>query len=194
MIDLLTEESEVIHHALEWTTKVHIAFAKAQLQAGAHATSMGDSYASPNLVSPAIYKQYALDYEKHVVSTVQTEEQHYSVHICGDTGKIIREMGETGARILEVDWKLNMKLAREVVPERCTLMGNIDPIDPLYLGTPEQVLNKAKEIFHAVRGKGLILSSGCAIGPNAKPENIAAMVEAAKRYGTAEQIMELQAL
>ena len=192
MVDLLEEEPEVIQHALEWTTKVHIAFAKAQLEVGAHATSMGDAYASPNLVAPSIFRNYAFAYEKQVVDAVQTKEGHYSIHICGDTNKIIREMGETGARILEIDWKVNMKQAREVLPDSCILMGNINPSDPIYLGTPEQVKATAEKIIRDVRGKGLILSSGCAIGANAKPENISAMVEAAKLYGTSEQLLELQ--
>lgn len=192
MMDLLEEDAEVIQHALEWTTKVHIAFAKAQLEVGAHATSMGDAYASPNLVSPSVFEEYAFGYEKQVVDSVQTEDQAYSIHICGDTNKIIREMGETGARILEIDWKVDMKRARQLVPDNCILMGNINPSDPLFLGTPEKVKEKAQKIIRDVRGKGLILSSGCAIGANAKPENIAAMVESAKLYGTRDQLLELQ--
>lgn len=190
MEELLTEEPEVIHHALEWTTKVHIAFAQAQLKAGAHATSMGDAYASPNLVSPKIYRDFAFSYEKQVVQAVQTQDQHYAIHICGNTNQIIRDMGDTGARILEVDWKLDMKKARQLLPEDCVLMGNINPSDPIYLGTPEQVRAKALQVIRDVKGRGLILSSGCAIGANAKPENVAALVEAAKLYGTAEQLQQ----
>lgn len=191
MMDLITEDAEVIHHALEWTTKAHIAFAKAQFAAGAHATSMGDAYASPNLVSPAMYQEFALPYEKTVVAQVQTAAQPYSIHICGNTNQIIREFGSTGAKILEVDWKLNLETARQCIPASTVLMGNINPSDPIYLGTAEQVLQNAREVIRVMRGRSLILSSGCAIGSNAKPENIAAMVEASKLYGTAEQIAEM---
>lgn len=192
MMDLLEEEPEVINHALEWTTKVHINFAKAQLDAGAHATSMGDAYASTNLVSPEIFRNFAFGYEKQVVEAVQTEDKHYSIHICGDTNSIIKDMGETGARILEVDWKLDMKHARDILPDSCVLMGNVNPSDPIYLGTPEQVKEQVRKIIQDVRGKGLIISSGCAIGGNAKPENIEALVESAKLFGTAEQLLELR--
>lgn len=67
MVDLLTEDEEVIRHALEWTTEAHTRFALAQLKAGAHATSMGDAYASPNLVSPDMYRDFAFPYEQKVV-------------------------------------------------------------------------------------------------------------------------------
>lgn len=185
MMDLLTEEPEVIHHAMEWATEAHIRFAKAMRDIS-HCTSMGDSYAGPNLVSPKIYREYALPYEKQVVAAVQTDDKPYSIHICGDTSLILEEMGTTGAKILEVDWKVNMGEARKIVPMDTILMGNINPSDPLFLGTPEQVMAQAKHIIEVTGGKGLILSSGCAMGANTKPENVKAMVEAAKLYGTME--------
>lgn len=183
MMDLLTEDEEVIHHALEWATEAHIRFAKAMRDL-THCTSMGDSYAGPNLVSPKMYRQFALPYEKQVVQAVQTDDKPYSVHICGDTTKIMEDMATNGARILEVDWQVDMGKARQILPANVTLMGNIDPSDPLVLGNPDQVRAKAKAIIEATGGKGLILSSGCAMGANTKPENMAALVESAKLYGT----------
>lgn len=183
MMDLLTEDEDVIHHALQWATEAHIRFAKAMRDL-THATSMGDSYAGPNLISPNLYRQFALPYEKQVVSTVQTPDKPYSVHICGDTTKILDDMATNGARMVEVDWQVDMGKARAIFPENVTIMGNVDPSDPLVLGTPEQVKAKAKAIIEATGGKGLILSSGCAMGANTKPENMAALVESAKLYGT----------
>lgn len=192
MLDLLEEDEDVIKHALEWTTKVHIAFAKAELEAGANVTSMGDAYASPNLVAPTVYKKYAFPYEKEVVNAVQTEKYPYSIHICGDTNAIIEDMGQTGARILEIDWKLNMKHARESVPDDILLMGNVNPSDPLYLGTPGDVDAAVRKVVEDTRGKGLIISSGCAIGANTPPENFKALIDAARKYGAKENVESLQ--
>lgn len=193
MVDLLTEDEEVIRHALEWTTEAHTRFALAQLKAGAHATSMGDAYASPNLVSPDMYRDFAFPYEQKVVENLRHTGMPYSVHICGDTNRIVPLMGQTGARILEVDWKVDMGAARKAVPEDVVLMGNLNPSDPLCLGTPDQVRQQAKDIIEATRGKGLILSSGCAMGANTRPENVEAMVASAQLYGTREQLEALQA-
>lgn len=76
-----------------------------------------------------------------------------------------------------------MEYARGAVPENTVLMGNINPSDPMCMGTPEQVEQKAEEIIQSTRGKGIILSSGCALGANTKPENIKALVNAAEKYG-----------
>ena len=192
MMDLLTEEPEVIHHALEWTTEAHIRFAKAQLAAGAHATSMGDAYASPELISPAMYQEFALPYEKKVAEAIRQTGKPYSVHICGNTTKIIEAMGTSGAKILEIDWKTDMEMARSAVPSDVVLMGNINPSDPMCIGTQETVTEQARAIIEKTRGQGILLSSGCALGANTRPENMQALVAAAKRFGTYEQLYTLQ--
>ena len=185
MCDLMTEDDDAIFNALEWATQAHIIFAKAMRDIS-HCTSMGDSYAGPNLVSPAIYRKFAMPYEKRVVDAVQTPEKPYSIHICGDATMILEDMGRTGARLLELDWKVDMGQARRVLPDDVVIMGNVNPSDPMYLGTPEQVLAQSKAIIEGTGGRGLILSSGCALGANTKPENVAALVQAAKLYGVME--------
>lgn len=192
MMDLLEEEPEVIHHALQWATEAHVRFARAQLQAGAHATSMGDAYASADLISPKMYRSFAYPYEKQVVEKVRDLGLPYSIHICGDASNIVADMGSTGAQILEIDWKTDMGLARNSVPDSVVLMGNIDPSDPMCLGTPETVKAQIQAMIQKTQGRGLIISSGCALGANTRPENMAAMVESAKLYGTAEQLEALQ--
>lgn len=192
MMDLLTEEEDVILHALDWCTQAHTRFVKAQMEAGAHASSMGDAYASPNLISPDMYRRFAFPYEKKVVQNLRDMNKPYSIHICGDTNSIVEDMGNTGAKILEVDWKVNMGRARLVLPEHVVLMGNINPSDPLCIGSPADVSGQVKNLIEETRGKGIILSSGCAMGANTRPENMEAMIEAAKCYGTEEQILALQ--
>lgn len=186
MMDLLTEDEEVIRHALEWTTEAHIRFAKAQMRAGAHATSMGDAYASPNLISGDMYRTFAFPYEKQVAEALRAEGMPYSVHICGDTRAIISDMGKTGAKILEIDWQTDMGDARAAIPDDVVLMGNINPSDPMCIGTPQEVQTQVEHIIKRTKGAGIILSSGCALGANTRPENMAALIDAARKYGKCE--------
>lgn len=191
MLDLMTEDEEVIRRALNWAAEAHIRFALAQREAGAHATSMGDSYASPNLVSPSVFRSFALKPEQETVRRVQTDDFPFSVHVCGDTNRILQELGETGAKILELDWRTDMKKAREILPASAVMMGNVNPSYPLYTGTPEEVRAAVRSVIESTGGRGLFVSSGCAIGGNTPPENFAALVDAAREYGTAERLMEL---
>ena len=185
MCDLLNEDENVILEALKWATQAHIIFARAMRDIS-HCTSMGDSYAGPNLVSPEIYRKFAMPFEKQVVDAVQTPDKPYSIHICGDASLILEDMAKTGARLFELDWKVDMAQARRIMPDDAVIMGNVNPSDPMFLGTPDKVLAQSKAIIEGTGGRGLILSSGCALGANTKPENVAALVQAAKLYGTFE--------
>ena len=194
MMDLLTEDKQLIDDVLEYCRKISVVFAKAQKDAGAHVTSIGDAFAGPNLISPDMYRQFALIPEQKLAKEVQDYGIPFSIHICGNTNGIIQDMGTTGAKILEVDWMLDIKEARRLVPEDTVLMGNIDPSSPLVIGTPSDVDAAVKRLIEATKGKRHIISSGCAMGRNTPPENFKAFIEAAHRYGSYEEIMKLQNL
>lgn len=192
MMDLVTEDPEDIYKVLDFCRRAGTLFAKAQKDAGAHATSIGDSYAGPNLVSPSFYRNFALKHEITMTKEVQEYGIPFSIHICGNTTNILEDMLKTGAKIFELDWQVDMGHAKQIVGNNAVLMGNIDPSDPLVWGTPEQVDAKAKEIIEQTGGIGLFLSSGCAMGYNTPEENMTALVNASKKYGTYEQIISLQ--
>lgn len=191
MMDLLTEDKQLIDDVLEYCRKISAVFAKAQKDAGAHATSIGDAFAGPNLISPDMYRQFALEPEKRLVKEVQDYGIPFSIHICGNTNGIIADMGTTGAKILEIDWQLDIAKAREIVPASTILMGNIDPSYPLVIGTPADVDLAVKKLIEATKGRGHIISSGCAMGRNTPPENFRAFIAAVRKYGTYEEIMRL---
>lgn len=192
MMELITEDEQVIWNALDWCREANLCFAKAQKDAGAHSTSIGDAYAGPNLISPEMYRKHALEHEITLARQVQDYGIPWSLHICGDTNGIMEDMASIGAKILELDWQVDMGKARTIIPETTVLMGNIDPSHPLAHGTPQEVESKAKDIIDATAGIGLFLSSGCAMGRNTKPENVQAMIRAAEVYGNSERLEELQ--
>jgi len=184
MMDLLDEENiEPIKQLIDYCRQACARFALAQKEAGAHATSIGDAFAGPSLISPAMYREFALEPQIRLAEEVQAAGIPFSIHICGNTNGIIADMGLTHARILEVDWKLDMAEARRVVPAPTVLMGNVNPCDPLVLGTPSDVDAAARKVIEATGGRGLFLSSGCAMGRNTPPENMEALVAAAYKYG-----------
>lgn len=192
MMDLLTADPGKIIRLIDWCTEACFLFTQAQVRAGAHATSIGDALAGPSLIAPETYRQFAWQPEKELTRQVQKLGIPFSIHICGDTSGIFSDMVDTGARLLEVDWKLDMATARKLAPESTVLMGNINPSDPLVLGNPDDVRRAAAGVIRATRGRSLFLSSGCAIGRNTPPENLRALVEAASEFGTQEHLIAMQ--
>lgn len=191
MMDLMTEDKQVIHDVLEYCRKVSVSFAKAQKDAGAHATSIGDSLAGPNLISPDMYREFALEPEISLTEEVQAYGIPFSIHICGNSNGILSDMARTNAKILEIDWQVDMQKAREIIPMSTVLMGNVDPSNPLVLGTPDEVDAAVKKLIACTRGKGLFVSSGCALGRNTPLENLEAFIAAGRKYGSYEQLMLL---
>ena len=191
MTDLYTEDEQLIYDVIEYCRKASAVFAKAQKDAGAHATSIGDAFAGPSLISPGMYRQFAFESERKLINEVQEYGIPMSLHICGDTNKIIKDMGETNAKIIEIDWKLDLEFARNIIPESTVLMGNVNPSDPLVFGTPNDIDKAVKDVVNATKGKGLFISSGCAMGRNTPPENMKAFIAASRKYGSFEEIEKL---
>ena len=69
-----------------------------------------------------MYREFALEPERKLAKDVQDYGIPFSIHICGNTNGIIQDMGTTGARILEVDWMLDIKEARRLVREMSILV------------------------------------------------------------------------
>ena len=78
--------------------------------------------------------------------------------------------------------RTDMKQAKETVGQVACLAGNM-PLDLLCTGTPDQVKTYCRELMAvAGEGGGFIFSTGAGI-QGSKPENVEAMLEAAKEYG-----------
>jgi MtaA/CmuA family methyltransferase len=183
MTDMIEGDPEEIAALIDYCRRAVTLFAKAQKDAGAHATSIGDSFAGPNLISPALYRQFALGPEIDLTAEVQAYGIPFSIHICGNTAAILADMVTTGAKILELDWEVDLAEATRLAGGRCTILGNINPSDPMAFGTPDEVDRLSRAAIQATGGRHFILSSGCALGRNTKPENVKAMVDAARNYG-----------
>lgn len=61
-------------------------------------------------------------------------------------------MGSIGCQILEVDWQLDVQLARKMIDTKMVLMGNVNPSDPMVSGTPETVLEVVRNNIERTKG------------------------------------------
>ena len=181
--DLMDEEAEEdVHRLLEFCTSACIAYHEKLLQLGVPMTSMGDSTAGPDVISPAMYETFAVPYEKKVIEAVHRKGGLISLHICGNATKIIDQMCNLGADVLEIDQKTDLKTAVRVAKENCALLGQVNPV-LLSNGTQQEVKEAAERILQIVGGKsttGFILGPGCALGGDTPKENIQALIDSVK--------------
>ena len=107
------------------------------MEAGADIIGLGDAAASQ--ISPAMYSRFALPYEQKVFSQVHNAGGIGRLHICGDTKKILPDMVASGAKIIDLDWMVDMSAAVNQFGDQVSFCGNIVPVAVLLQGTPEEV-------------------------------------------------------
>jgi uroporphyrinogen decarboxylase len=183
MMDLCTAMPEQIETLLNYCTEASCQFIRLMAQTGADMVSNGDSVAGPAMISPDFYEQFALPYEKKVIEEAHRHGVPYALHICGNTDLILELMVESGADAFEIDYKTDIHRAFELLHDRATFIGNIDPSGVIALGSPKLVEAKTTELLN-VFGKTnrFILNAGCAIPSNAPEANIRMLVETARNY------------
>jgi uroporphyrinogen decarboxylase len=183
MMDLMDPESlEDALQLLEFCTDVTTQFVRLMAAAGAHMISNGDSPAGPSVVSPRLYRTFALPYEKRVVDTAHESNLPYLLHICGKTELILEDMVSSGADAVELDYKTDPRRARDVLAGRAVFVGNLDPSSVLAMGTIRDVEEKTRELLQIFSGNPrFILNAGCAIPSSTPSDNIRAMIEVARK-------------
>lgn len=184
LLDLaLGKKLDKIHQLLDFCRSVSERYVIAQIEQGAHATSIGDSPSGPDVISPKYYREFAYPYVKDLVSNIKKKDIILAYHICGNSTPIIEDMVSTGTAILEIDQKADQQASKAAAAGKATLLGPIDPSEVMANGTPELVMEKCNEALENLSpGGGFILGPGCALPPNTPDENIDAMIEAAKKF------------
>ena len=170
MLDLI-DTPQVFVEAGEIIIENAIAFAIAQIEAGADMVGIGDSAAS--LISPAMYAELVLPLERRLIAAIHEAGAAAKLHVCGNITNIIQHMTKTGTDIIDVDWMLPLAKARELAGPDVTLCGNINPAGVLLKGTPQEVAEAAKECLQAMPDR-FILMPGCEVPPATPEQNIRA--------------------
>ncbi|NLF74162.1 MAG: uroporphyrinogen decarboxylase [Chloroflexi bacterium] len=168
----LYDRPEWVEELLERCTVTAIAFALAQVEAGATIIGLGDAIASQ--VNPAAYRRFALPYEQRIFEAVRRAGAIGRLHICGNTTRIVSDMARSGARIIDLDWQVDLAAARaqvQAIDPAIALCGNIDPVAVLYNGSPEGI-RQAVIACRAAGGPNWLAAPGCEVPRHTPAENL----------------------
>ncbi len=170
LMDLI-DRPEIFAEACEIIVDNAINFARAQIAVGADMVGVGDAAAS--LISPEMYVEHVLPWEKKLIDGIHDAGATVKLHICGNITNTIERMADTGADVIDIDWMVPLAEARRAVGDDITLCGNFDPSGVLFQGTPQTVAEAARKCL-ALGGKRFILMPGCEVPPGTPPENLKA--------------------
>jgi MtaA/CmuA family methyltransferase len=173
------DRPEWLSDLLEFCTEMEIAFARAQVAAGADIIGLGDAIASQ--VSPAMYEQYALPYEQRIFAAVHEMGALARLHICGNTTGILGLMPQSGADIIDLDWMADIGRAAELFGT-AAVCGNQDPVRVMLNGTPEEVREKVLDCLNR-GGPRVISNAGCEIPDGTPVANLHAQTAAIAEFG-----------
>ena len=185
LLALATREAEdEIQALLELCAQFTLCFGMELAEAGADVIRMGDSISGTDLISPAMYRAYALPMQRWLAEEFRQVGVVFDFHICGNATPIIADMVSTGAAYVEIDEKTDLAVAREAVRDGCGITGPISP-RLLRFGTSREVESSCRDVLTAWMPQGgLFFGPGCALVKDTPEGSLRILMEAARTLGS----------
>lgn len=165
---------ELAHRLLQMITDTTIAYLRAQIAAGADLVQIFDSWAG--LLSKADFETIALPYIRQIVAAVGREAP--VIIFAKGAWYSLKEMADTGAMGLGIDWCIEPQVARAMAGNKITLQGNFDPAK-LLLPIPG-LKKEVREMLAGFGPGGHIANLGHGILPHIPVDHAKAFVDAVK--------------
>lgn len=171
LMDFMTDP-DYANRLMDRCVAVGIAFAKAQLEAGADTIGIGDAIASQ--VSAQTYAGSIFPREKQLVDAVHEAGGLVRLHICGDTTHLLPWFAQLSCDIVDLDWQVSLAQARAVLGAKQAIVANLDPVRAVMNATPSAI-QAALQRLYAQAGNPFLLGAGCEIPPGTPNECLAAL-------------------
>ncbi len=181
---LMYQEPAVWHALMDKIADVVIAYLNAQIEAGAQAVQVFDSWAGA--LSPGDYEAYVLPHSRKVIEGLATGSGAADVpviHFAGNNGHLLELMAGAGGDVIGLDWRVNLDDAWRRLGYDVAVQGNLDPV-ALY-AAPDEIRRRVKEIIDRAEGRwGHVFNLGHGILPTTPVEHAVALVDAVHELST----------
>jgi hypothetical protein len=140
---------------------------------------------SNDFMSPEHFEKYAFPSLKTIVNGLISRGITPILHCDGNWDKNLEflHIFPKGKVVLQFDGRTDIFRAKEVIGGHCCIFGDV-PATMLAFGGKEEVSEYCKKLIDNVgKGGGFILGAGCEIAPNARPENVKAMIDSVREFG-----------
>ncbi|CAH0252812.1 Uroporphyrinogen decarboxylase [Massilia sp. Bi118] len=177
---MLYARPDLMHRILDVTAQAVTHYLNAQIDAGAQAVMIFDSWGGA--LADGAYQAFSLAYMRKILAGLKREKDGVRIPAIVFTkggGLWLDEMADIGADALGLDWTVNLGRARALVGDRVALQGNLDPA--VLMAGPEQVAAEVEKALTAYGtpsgGHGHVFNLGHGISQFTPPESVTAMVE-----------------
>lgn len=189
LLAALLSERHLAEYVMDMVLETNMELAREAVRLGTEVVVLADDYASnmgpmvsPELVrtqlAPRLAKMVELVHHQGALVIKHTDGNIYSIL------DILVDTGIDGINPVEPVAGMELKTVKKLVGDRVCLVGNIDCGELLTNGKPADVAAAVRDaVRDAADGGGFILSSSNSIHSSVKPENLVAMIEAARQWG-----------
>jgi uroporphyrinogen-III decarboxylase len=145
---------------------------------------LGSARTSASFLSPKQFEEFALPALMEMCDYYARRDISVVLHLDDDWTPFFHYFKDLprGTYIINLDGKSDIFKARDILGDQMCIMGDV-PADLLKLGEPDEVDEYCRRLIMEVGAEGgFILSSGCSMPADAKPENVRAMIQSVKKY------------
>ena len=178
---LMFSEPELWHRLCDRLADIVIATLRAQVDAGASAVQLFDSWAGA--LHPDHYRSHVAPHSARIMEEVAdlgVPRFHFGIN----TAEILDQMAAVGAEVVGVDWRTPLSVARARTGGRVALQGNLDPA--ICLGPWPVVEAEVRRVLADNGGHpGHIFNLGHGVLPETSPEILSRVVDLVHAEGTA---------
>jgi uroporphyrinogen decarboxylase len=184
----LYHEPRTFRQLLHRIAGATIPYLKAQISAGAAAVQLFDTWCGELPLRD--YEEFALPAMQEIVSGLSGKVP--VIYYTKASNHLLPAVALSGANVLSVDWRVNLRELRDALGPRVALQGNVDPA--ALLGPQEKIRRMTLETISALRGEGHILNLGHGILPNTPVENARLFIETGQQAALHEAKPAVQSL
>jgi uroporphyrinogen decarboxylase len=172
----LRQEPQAAHRLLDKLTEVSIRYLSLQVEAGAQAIQLFDSWAG--LHDARTYAEFAKPYNTRIFEAL-APYRIPRLYIAVDALHLYGEIKELPCEVVSVDWRAPLGQVRPLLGGR-TLQGNLDPA--VLLAPREVVTREAERVLHEGLGGPHVFNLGHGIMRQTDPESVAHLVEVVRSF------------
>ncbi len=181
---LMHSEPSLWHQLIDALTDLALASLRSQLDAGADAVQIFDSWAG--ILTPRHYQTLVLPATRRLFSELASSHPGVPTILFGvGTGELLSLMGTAGSSVVGIDWRVPLDDARRRVGPGIAVQGNLDPA--LCLSTWPVAAAETREVLdQAGTAPGHIFNLGHGVLPETDPailEEVVRLVHAEGRAG-----------
>ena len=137
--NMLFADTKSAHLLLGMLADSCASYLEAQVQAGAQAVQIFDSWAG--ILSPQDFREFALRYAKLVMEKLRSSKTWSDggvpiIYFANGCAPYLEDLKECGADVLGIDWRVSLEEVRRRVGTEVALQGNMDPVSYTHLTLP----------------------------------------------------------